>query len=189
MRYEIYGDSIRAGFGVTDKPYVDMISDYVINKSFNGSTVFDIVDLVYNNVEDEEAIAIVGIGINDLIMGRDPKAVSNRIFAIVDKLKNLNKKIIVESILPVKKDYFLTLYSFTEEEINETINELNNILKENESKRYKFLEYDFTNKELETTDGLHPNDAGNNELYLQLKKFLRLQFWGIIWQKKKRWKN
>lgn len=172
--FEIYGDSIRLGYNLNEKPYTELIPNAKIyNYSANGASIYDFVEMAFRINDYNERIAIIGCGVNDLIMGRKPEAVCDRIFALVKRLTFLKRKVIVESLLPVKKDYFLMLSSFSEEEINEKIKQTNEILKGNAKKySYLFLEYDFNNNELSTDDGVHPNSFGNKELFLQLNGFL-----------------
>lgn len=174
MRIEIYGDSIRNGYGLLEKPYTEKISSDTVNYSFNGASAFDILELVYSQAEDKTAIAIVGCGVNDIIFNRDEDRIADRIIKIVERLLDLNKIVLVESILPVKKDYFLALHELSEDELNFRISKLNSILKESsEPYNYKFLEYAFDDERFSTRDGLHPDSYGNEQLYIQLNKFIR----------------
>ena len=172
--FEIYGDSIRAGFNLKEKPYIEMISAQdIFNFSSNGASLFDFLQMAFRMDTHKDRIAIIGCGVNDLISGRDPELMAERLFEIVNRLKFLNRKVIVESILPVKKNYFLMLHPFSEEEINREIKKMNSILKENASKyEYLFLEYNFGEIGLSTRDGVHPDSSGNMQLYQQLISFL-----------------
>lgn len=174
MEFEIYGDSIRAGYGLKDQVYLENLPGFdVKNHAFNGATVFDILEEVYKDLDFKNSYALVGVGVNDLIYGRDPERIFERLMDITKRLKSLGRRVIIEAILPVKKKYFLSLYNFSEEEINEKISILNDLLEGyQEEYGYSFLAYDFSKEDLKTRDGLHPNDEGNLQLRRQFLKFI-----------------
>lgn len=175
MDFEIYGDSIRAGYGLKTEVYCTEIPGFKVkNFAYNGATVFDLVEDVYTKVPRKEALALVGIGVNDLIYGRDPDRIFERLAQVVLRLKDLDRKVIVEALLPVKKKYFLSLYNFTESEINEKIKKLNSLIdKGATSYGYYYLPYIFSKEDLSTADGLHPDDKGNDQLKIQFENFIK----------------
>lgn len=175
MKFEIYGDSIRAGFGLDDKPYTERIPGFIVeNYAFNGASVFDVLELVYKKTNNEKNYALIGVGVNDLIWNREPKRIFERLMDIVTRLKELNKIILVESLLPIKKKYFLSLHNFTENELNEKIYLLNALLRaEAKKKDFLFIDYSFEDEPLSTRDGLHPDEYGSKQLEKQLIDFLK----------------
>lgn len=175
MDFEIYGDSIRAGYGLEAEVYCADVPGFTVkNFAYNGATVFDLVEDVYTKVPRKNAYALVGIGVNDLIYGRDPERVFERLVQVVLRLKDLDRKVIVEALLPVKKKYFLSLYTFSEAEINEKIKILNDLIEKGaKTYGYYYLAYDFSQEELSTKDGLHPDDKGNKQIKIQFKNFIK----------------
>lgn len=175
MDFEIYGDSIRAGYGLESSVYCAEVPGFKVkNFAYNGATVFDLVEDVYTKVPRKNAWALVGIGVNDLIYGRDPDRIFERLIQVVLRLKDLDRKVIVESLLPVKKKYFLSLYNFSEVEINEKIKRLNNLIEKGAtSHAYYYLSYDFSKEDLSTKDGLHPDESGNDQLKIQFEEFIK----------------
>ncbi|MDO5027692.1 MAG: SGNH/GDSL hydrolase family protein [Bacillota bacterium] len=175
MDFEIYGDSIRAGYGLKEAVYLSSLTAFKLkNFAYNGATVFDIWADVYKDIEKKKAYALVGVGVNDLIYSRDPDRIFQRLMDIVKRLKDLDRIVIVESLLPVKKKYFLSLYNFSEEEINEKIKRVNYLLQLSaKDYGYYYFAYDFSQEELSTRDGLHPDEKGNQLLKIQFEKLLK----------------
>lgn len=175
MNFEIYGDSIRAGYGLKSSVYCAEVPGYEVkNFAYNGATVFDLVEDVYTKVPRKNALALVGIGVNDLIYGRDPDRIFERLVQVVLRLQDLDRKVIVEALLPVKKKYFLSLYNFSEAEINEKIKRLNDLIEKGATKYgYYYLPYDFSKKDLSTKDGLHPDEKGNDQIKIQFEDFIK----------------
>lgn len=174
LNYEIYGDSILAGFRLRGKSYAEkLFYPDVKNYSFCGATVFDMLEIAYTQTQKSKSIALIGCGINDLIVGRKVDIISEKISETASRLIFLEKSVYVQEILPVKKNYFLALEDFSEDEINEKIDSLNMMLLENSSKyNYTFIQYGLKKDELSTFDGVHPDESGNLLLYNKLKYFM-----------------
>lgn len=174
MDFEIYGDSIRAGYGLEGLVYCAEIPGFAVkNFAYNGATVFDLVEDVYTKVPRKNSWALVGIGVNDLIYGRNPERIFERLVQVVLRLQDLDRRVLVEAVFPVKKKYFLSLYNFTEAEINEKIKKLNDLIESGaKSYCYSYLAYDFSKEDLSTIDGLHPDDKGNDQIKIQFENFI-----------------
>lgn len=173
MKVEVFGDSIRAGYKLKGESYIERIfKDKLVNYSFNGATIFDMANIIYNHLEREKALAIIGCGINDLIMGKSLETLIDRTLISIKKLKELDRIVLVEGILHIKKDYFLALHDFSEEEMNEKIQKFNRKMKEM-SLGKDFLFIDYNNLEISTFDGLHPDENGHTAMFGPLKKFVK----------------
>ena len=183
MNYNIgvYGDSIAFGYGNNNHSWFEMLSKESdvknINMAQNGATILDI----FNKIRIEKnsfSTLYIAIGINDLLYKGNNyiKRDFNQLIKIYEEIINIakqkSKKIIIQSVLPVRENLFPNQDWLNEPKyaFNQNIEDFNNKLKklaDNNGVTY-INTYDcFCDLSL-YIDAVHLNQKGQETLYKAL---------------------
>ena len=171
------GNSITQGLlRHTDK----LLSNNIVNRGISGDHTDGVLARLKELIHYKPKAVFLLIGINDLFEDnrsrpeRTPEYVANNILLISDIInkKSPNTKIFTQTIIPINNNQYLTekpniefLHVDYSPSINEQINEVNKIIKNNSSLNVIDLHSSFLNENLQlnqkfSTDGVHLNELG-----------------------------
>tara|TARA_B100001121_G_scaffold298865_1_gene306955 strand:+ start:411 stop:1022 length:612 start_codon:yes stop_codon:yes gene_type:complete len=163
-RIVLYGDSLMAGYGLTQKHHLSTILENnlisqginvkVINASVSGDTSAGGLNrLNWILSEDKIDLFILGLGANDMLRGISPEETENNLEKIIQKVSEKNINLILAGMIAPKshgKDYknkFDLIYKNLSAQFN--------------LKLVPFLlEGVALNPDLNLEDGIHPNERG-----------------------------
>ena len=163
-RIVLYGDSLMAGYGLTQKHHLSTILENnlisqginvkVINASVSGDTSAGGLNrLNWILSEDKIDLFILGLGANDMLRGISPEETENNLEKIIQKVSEKNINLILAGMIAPKshgKDYknkFDLIYKNLSAQFN--------------LKLVPFLlEGVALNPDLNLEDGRHPNERG-----------------------------
>jgi lysophospholipase L1-like esterase len=127
----------------------------LLNRGISGDTASGVLRRIEEVVDRRPKTVFLMIGINDLLGGLEPTAVSAAIQSIVETLRQHQIKVIVQSVLPVAANFLPG--------INSKVGRLNQELRLGSGQFAEIAEQLTQNGALNpslTVDGLHLNGAG-----------------------------
>tara|TARA_S200000501_G_C20814732_1_gene740020 strand:+ start:82 stop:705 length:624 start_codon:yes stop_codon:yes gene_type:complete len=163
----IFGDSLTAGYGLRQEDAFSAKlerslklmgkSVKIISSSVSGDTSSGGNNRILWALSDKPDAVILELGANDGLRGIDPKVTYHNLYSIMEKLKNNNIKVLIAGMLAppnLGKEYgkeFNQIYTRLAYEFN--------------SQLYPFFLKGVVNKpHLNQPDGIHPNEAGIEEI-------------------------
>ena len=152
----------------------------IINRGISGDHTDGTLARLQEIIHYKPKAVFLLIGVNDLFEDnrgkpeRTPAYVANNILLICKAIKNksINTRIFIQTTLPINNEQYLNkkpniefLFSNYTPSVNEQINEVNKILKNNSSFNVIDLHSAFLNERLQldpkfSTDGVHLNELG-----------------------------
>ena len=109
VKIMLYGDSLMAGYGLTQNENLSSIlknkikKDYMdldlINASVSGNTSKDGLARLQWSLEDKPAVLILCLGANDMLRGIDPRIIKENLSEIIIQAKKKNIIVILSGML------------------------------------------------------------------------------------------
>ena len=163
----IFGDSLTAGYGLRKEDAFPAKLEQslklmgkrvkIISSSVSGDTSSGGSSRILWALSDKPDVVILELGANDGLRGIEPKVTYNNLYSIMEKLKNNHIRVLIAGMLAppnLGKEYgkeFNQIYTRLADEFN--------------SQLYPFFLDGVVNKpHLNQPDGIHPNEAGVEEI-------------------------
>ena len=163
----IFGDSLTAGYGLRKEDAFPAKLEQslklmgkrvkIISSSVSGDTSSGGSSRILWALSDKPDVVILELGANDGLRGIEPKVTYNNLYSIMEKLKNNHIRVLIAGMLAppnLGKEYgkeFNQIYTRLADEFN--------------SQLYPFFLNGVVNKpHLNQPDGIHPNEAGVEEI-------------------------
>ena len=163
----IFGDSLTAGYGLRKEDAFPAKLEQslklmgkrvkIISSSVSGDTSSGGSSRILWALSDKPDVVILELGANDGLRGIEPKVTYNNLYSIMEKLKNNHIRVLIAGMLAppnLGKEYgkeFNQIYTRLADEFN--------------SQLYPFFLNGVINKpHLNQPDGIHPNEAGVEEI-------------------------
>ena len=157
----LYGDSLMAGYGLTQNYHLDKILQKkfegqnitFINASVSGDTTKGGLDRLDWSLSDKPDLIFLCLGANDMLRGINPKVTRENLDMMIQKIKNKNIKIILAGMMAQE--------SYGEKYAKEFNSIYPDLATKHKITLYPFLLEGVALKpELNLDDGKHPNTKG-----------------------------
>jgi acyl-CoA thioesterase-1 len=181
IKIMLYGDSLMAGYGLTQNVNLSSVlmkkikKNYkdidLINASVSGNTSKDGLERLKWSLEDKPAVLVLCLGANDMLRGIDPRIIKENLNEIITQVKQKNIIVVFSGMLAPEsmgqnyKQYFDNIYP--------------ELAKEHQLIFMPFFLKDVAlQKEYLLNDYMHPNHEGvkviANNLFPYIKKAINL---------------